>query len=210
MSVDLNCTHKTHIQPVSVSINRRFKAGQVVSESVSNSSPMIVRSNKKVMVLFISNNLPNDPFLMTLLPNDNLANDWSVEPMGGMTSHAVLLSEREGADSVKVCSKGSCSSPRWRATPFGKWVWSKVSLGTGQDHVTVEGDARMAVYVFGGKHRHGYGTAGVCAEGMCMRTRTVAHMHALKDTCIQTHTHICILISSMLKPTCHFTLYLDP
>lgn len=118
------------------------------------------------MVLLLSNNKPNDPFLVTLTPTSKLANGWAVETLDGLESTAVILSESEGAASVKVCLSGECLKPRWTVFPSDtKWVWSNVKVGNKQAHVTVEGAARMAVYVYGGKHRHGYATAGICHGG---------------------------------------------
>lgn len=132
----------------------------------------IVKSDKKVMVLLLSNNKPNDPFLIMLTPTCKLATDWAVETVGGLRSTVAILSEREGAGSVKVCLKGQCRSPKWSNFLSDKrWVWSNVVVGKQQSHVTVKGDARMAVYSYGGKSRHAYGIAGICSEG------THTHIH---------------------------------
>nr|XP_019946686.1 PREDICTED: IgGFc-binding protein-like [Paralichthys olivaceus] len=129
---------------------------------------MAVKSDKKVMVLHLSNNYPHDPFLIRLIPTHRLATDWAVETISGLPSTVAIVSEREGAGSVKVCVRGKCFSPKWFGFKklFNKdWVWFRVFVGSKQNHVTVEGDAQMAVYVYGGKAGHSYGTAGICSEG---------------------------------------------
>lgn len=119
-----------------------------------------------MMVLLISNNWPNDPFLITMTPTFKLASDWSVETVEGLSSTVSVLAEREGAGSVKVCVMGKCLTPRWsNFLSDNHWVWSNVDVGKKQSHVTVTGNARTAVYVYGGQHRHGYGTAGICHKG---------------------------------------------
>ena len=56
--------------------------------------------------------------------------------------------------------------PTWRDFPAdASRVWSRVPLGNKQLHLTVKGDAPMAVYVYGGRTRRGYATTGVCNEG---------------------------------------------
>nr|XP_061814216.1 IgGFc-binding protein-like [Nerophis lumbriciformis]XP_061814224.1 IgGFc-binding protein-like [Nerophis lumbriciformis] len=141
-------------------------AGLMSVHKVKN-SPLVVRSNKKVMVLLLSNNKPHDPFLLTITPTCKMATDWTLQTLGGGFSSAVaLLAEREGSSGVKVCMEGRCLSPRWsNFLSDPRWVWSNVALGSHAGHVTVEGDARMAVYGYGGKTRHGFGTAGVCSTG---------------------------------------------
>ncbi|XP_031697847.1 IgGFc-binding protein-like [Anarrhichthys ocellatus] len=115
------------------------------------------------MVLLLSNNRPYDPFLITLTPTCKHATNWAVETVDGLQNTIAILSEREGARSVKVCMrKGHCQSPRWsNVLSDEKWVWSNIPVGKMQTHVTVRGDARMAVYAYGGDNRHGYGIAGV-------------------------------------------------
>lgn len=152
-----------------VSTNRRLStAGDATIIKLISKHPLVVKSNKNVMVLLVSDNKPFDPFLITLTPTSKFATDWAVETMGELSSTVVILSEKEGAGSVKVCVKeGQCHSPKWQNFLDDKqWVWSNVAVGTLQSHVTVEGDARMAVYAHGGKSRHAYGIAGVCSEGI--------------------------------------------
>ncbi|KAF3840367.1 hypothetical protein F7725_019084 [Dissostichus mawsoni] len=149
------------------------KAGDVILQKLIYKSPLVVKSNKKVMVLLLSDNRPHDPFLITLIPTCKLSTDWAVETVGGLLNTVSILSEKEGAASVKVCWSGRCISPRWSSLLTDKhWVWSNVDVGHQQSHVRVEGDALMAVYAYGGKHRHSYGIAGVCSEGV-----TPPHLH---------------------------------
>ncbi|XP_071061876.1 IgGFc-binding protein-like [Pseudochaenichthys georgianus] len=141
------------------------RAGDVILQKLIYKRPLVVKSNKKIMVLLLSDNRPFDPFLITLIPTCKLSTDWAVETVGGLQNTVSILSEKEGAASVKVCWSGRCISPRWSYLLSDKqWVWSNVDVGQQQSHVRVEGDALMAVYAYGGKHRHSYGMAGVCSE----------------------------------------------
>ena len=126
--------------------------------------------NKKLLVVFLSKKRAHDPIMLVLRSSDRLASAWSLETVDEMSSTAVILSEREGRDSVKVCINSSCSSPMWSKHQAGaKWFWARVDLGQGQNHVTVDGDSDMVVYVYGGSPYEGYATAGVCSEGKCTR-----------------------------------------
>ncbi|CAB1446239.1 unnamed protein product [Pleuronectes platessa] len=141
-------------------------AGDVTLEKFTSEHPLSVKSDKKVMVLLLSDNVPSDPLLIRLIPTHRLGTDWAVETEDGIPSTVAIISEREGSGSVKVCVRGRCSSPKWRHfLNHQHWVWSNVDVGDKQSHVTVKGDAQMAVYVYGGKHRRSYGTAGICSEG---------------------------------------------
>ncbi|XP_049585555.1 IgGFc-binding protein isoform X2 [Syngnathus scovelli] len=141
-------------------------AGLVTYQELINKHPLVVKSNKKVMVLLLSNNKPHAPFLMSLTPTCKFSTSWAVETVNGLPSTVAILSEREGSSSVKVCFKGRCLSPQWNSFKSDQqWVWSNVAVGSEKSHVTVEGDTRMAVYVYGGKDRQAYGTAGVCSAG---------------------------------------------
>ncbi|KAM9353425.1 IgGFc-binding protein-like [Symphorus nematophorus] len=140
-----------------------MRAGDVLMK-LFYKQPLVVRSNKKVMVLLLSDNKPYDPYLITLTPSHKLATDWAVETIDGLSSTVAILSEKEGASSVKLCLNKRCRSLKWHNFPSeALWVWSNVVVGNHRAHLTVEGDSRMAVYVYGGKHRHAYGLAGICS-----------------------------------------------
>ncbi|KAM9852278.1 IgGFc-binding protein-like isoform 2-T2 [Aulostomus maculatus] len=176
-------------------------AGDVIFQKLINRHPMTVKSNKKVMALLLSNNKPNDPFLITLAPTCKMATNWVVETLEGIPSTVAILSEREGAGSVKVCLRGNCLSPRWSIfLSNNEWVWSNVLVGEQESHVTVEGDALMAVYVYGGKYRHGYGTAGVCSKGTppptpppdpCEGVKCRVKEHCVSGACVHMSTATC-------------------
>ncbi|XP_035527995.1 IgGFc-binding protein-like [Morone saxatilis] len=179
-------------------------AGDVTLQKVIFKHPLVLKSDKKVMVLLLSNNKPNDPFLITLTPTCKLATDWAVETVGGIPSTVAILSEREGAGSVKVCLKARCHSPKWRSFLSDKrWVWSNVPVGKEQSHVTVEGDARMAVYIYGGKYRHAYGIAGICSKGHstpapptdpCEQVKCRIKERCVNGACVHISTATCRVI----------------
>ncbi|KAJ3598008.1 hypothetical protein NHX12_001523, partial [Muraenolepis orangiensis] len=123
------------------------------------------QGDKKLMVIFMSDNYPQDPIMLTLRPSNKLASSWSLDTLEKLQSTAVIFSEQQGSSGVKVCVGSNCRSPKW--SPFhsnAKWVWANVPLGNGQKHVRVDGDSGMVVYVYGGKSRYGYSTSGVCSE----------------------------------------------
>ncbi|XP_040020452.2 IgGFc-binding protein [Gasterosteus aculeatus] len=181
---------------------RLSTAGDATIIKLISKHPLVVKSNKNVMVLLVSDNKPFDPFLITLTPTSKFATDWAVETMGELPSTVVILSEKEGAGSVKVCVKeGQCHSPKWQNFLDDKqWVWSNVAVGTLQSHVTVEGDARMAVYAHGGKSRHAYGIAGVCSEETplpptptdpCEQVKCGVKESCVKGKCVHVSTATC-------------------
>ncbi|XP_065813942.1 IgGFc-binding protein [Labrus bergylta] len=143
------------------------KAGQMLAIPMKMKRPLMVKSNKKVMVLLLSDNKPRDPFLITLIPTCKLSTDWTVETVNGFNSWVSIVSRREGASSVKVCNKGQCFSKlEWSSVGSDNvWVSTNVKVGKQQSHFTVEGDVRMAVYAYGGNRAHGFGIAGVCSGG---------------------------------------------
>ncbi|KAM6995238.1 LOW QUALITY PROTEIN: IgGFc-binding protein-like [Tautogolabrus adspersus] len=142
------------------------KAGQIVTMQMGKKLPLIVKSNKKLMVLLLSDNKPNDPFLITLIPTCQFSTDWAVETVGGLNNMVSIVTQREGASSVKLCKEGRCFSKKWASLGSdNQWVWTNVHVGAQQGHFTVEGDANMVVYAYGGKTRHGFGIAGVCSGG---------------------------------------------
>lgn len=150
------------------------KAGIVTFQKLLTKRPLVVESNKNVMVLLLGTGYKLNPFMITLTPTHKLATDWAVEIVGGFESTIAIVSEREGAGSVKWCTGGKCISPTWQRDRHQKrWVWANVNVGTLQRHVTVEGDAQMAVYVYGRKNRHAYGTAVICSEGSVHRPTRV-------------------------------------
>ncbi|TDH12248.1 hypothetical protein EPR50_G00069860 [Perca flavescens] len=177
-------------------------AGSVTLQTLINRQPLVVKSDKKVMVLLLSNNLPNDPFLITLTPSCKLATDWAVETVSGFDNDVAILSERQGAGSVKVCVKGLCQTPKWSDFLSNNgWVWTNVPVGKQQSHVTVKGDARMAVYAYGGTISNAYGIAGVCSGGgappptpapdPCEKVKCRVKERCVKGMCVHVSTATC-------------------
>ncbi|KAK5905281.1 hypothetical protein CesoFtcFv8_006761 [Champsocephalus esox] len=177
------------------------RAGDLILQKQIYTGPLVVKSNKKVMVLLLSDNRPFDPFLITLIPTSKLSTDWAVETVGGLHNTVSILSEKEGAASVKVCWSGRCRSPRWSFFLSDKqWAWSNVNVGQQQSHVRVEGDALMAVYAYGGRHRHSYGIAGVCSEAVtpptpppdpCEKVKCRVKERCVKGECVHVSTATC-------------------
>lgn len=150
-----------------ITIGKELNAGQAYVVSVQPKNPLIIKSDKKVMVMYFSNNKPYDPFLTNILPTSDLANEWSVDTQSKFESTLVIVSEGEGINTVKVCEKNYCvKSLQW--TSFNsdpKYMWVNIPLGEQQQHFSIKGDSLMAVYVYGGMPRDGYATTGVCSKG---------------------------------------------
>ncbi|XP_029360767.1 IgGFc-binding protein-like [Echeneis naucrates] len=180
------------------------RAGQVIVKKIIFHRPAIIKSNKKVLVTFTSDNHPHDPFLMVLTPTERLATAWTVDTMNSVDSYVSIISEREGSSNVKVCLRRNCYSPHWTQLLSDKqWVWSNVPVGKLAAHVKVLGDAQMVVYVYGGKHRHGYGTAGICSEDVapptpapdpCESVKCRAKQRCVDGECIPVSTVTCYAI----------------
>ncbi|XP_055759032.1 IgGFc-binding protein-like [Salvelinus fontinalis] len=150
-----------------VSTAKELNEGQVYVVSVQPKYPLIIKSDKKVMVMYFSNNKPYDPFLTNILPTSDLANEWSVDTQSKFESTLVIVSEGEGIKTIKVCEKNNCvKSLQW--TSFNsdpKYMWVNIPLGEQQQHFSIKGGSLMAVYVYGGMPRDGYATTGVCSKG---------------------------------------------
>ncbi|XP_062321518.1 IgGFc-binding protein-like [Osmerus eperlanus] len=147
--------------------SQKLQAGKTFFERVTFGSPLLIQSNKKVMVMYYSNNKPFDPFLTSILPSSQSPSDWSVDTLDGFKSTAVVLSLREGVHSVNIYGKKTIKNVhiQWNTfLPDDKYVWSIVSLGKKQDNYIIKGDSILSVYVYGGKARDGYGTSGVCSS----------------------------------------------
>lgn len=79
---------------------------------LSTKYPLIIRSDKKVMVMYFSNNKPYDPFLTNILPLSDMANECSVDTQSKFKITMVIVSEGEGINTVKVCEKNKCVKSR--------------------------------------------------------------------------------------------------
>lgn len=140
------------------STKRNLNAGEVYAVDVSNNAAMI-RSNKKVMVMYLSSNYPNDEFLTNLIPTSEMSKSWTIHPQDGFDSTVVVVAEAASASSIS-------GSFKWKKfTANEKFVWANRPLGLQKGPITISGNSLMAVYVFGGKVRHGYGSTGVCNTG---------------------------------------------
>ncbi|XP_042162528.1 IgGFc-binding protein-like [Oncorhynchus tshawytscha] len=185
-----------------VSTAKELNEGQAYVISVQPKYPLIIKSDKKVMVMYFSNNKPYDPFLTNILPTSDLAKEWSVDTQSKFESTLVIVSEGEGIKTVKVCEKNNCvKSLQW--TSFNsdpKYMWVNVPLGEQQQHFSIKGDSLMAVYVYGGMPRDGYATTGVCTKDSapptpppdrCEKVKCREKEECIKGVCVHISKAIC-------------------
>lgn len=122
--------------------------------------PTVIRSNKKIMVMYSSTNIPNDEFLTNIIPVSQMSNTWTVYAQDDYQNFAVVVSETKATNSL-------LSLLNWNIFPANKkYSWAITSLGTQKGPITISKDVPQAVYVYGGKIRYGYATTGVC-NGRC-------------------------------------------
>ncbi|KAJ8332875.1 hypothetical protein SKAU_G00417710 [Synaphobranchus kaupii] len=156
---------------VSIARGKRAKtkdlmAGQTWDVYVRGKIPLVIDSNKKVMVMYYSRNLPYNPFFMSILPSTELSNNWSIDTQASFKSTAVIISEANGVKTTRLDGKKLRRRTKWRPFPADHgFLWTRVKLGRGQRHISITSDALIAVYVYGSKWTHGYSTAGVCYKG---------------------------------------------
>ncbi|KAI2664492.1 IgGFc-binding protein [Labeo rohita] len=175
------------------STKRNLNAGEVYAVDVSNNAAMI-RSNKKVMVMYLSSNYPNDEFLTNLIPTSEMSKSWTIHPQDGFDSTVVVVAEAASASSIS-------GSFKWKKfTANEKFVWANRPLGLQKGPITISGNSLMAVYVFGGKVRHGYGSTGVCNTGFtqtpvpvdpCENVKCRQQEVCKKGVCVPTATVTC-------------------
>ncbi|KAI7809150.1 putative IgGFc-binding protein-like, partial [Triplophysa rosa] len=119
----------------------------------------IIQSNNKIMVIYFSSNFPYDEYLTNVIPTSEMSTSWTIYPQNGYDSNAVIVAE---AAAQRTLSR----SLRWKDFPGdNKYIWSIMPIGSQKGPITISGNSLMAVYVYGGKLRWGYGTTGVCNTG---------------------------------------------
>lgn len=119
----------------------------------------IIQSNNNIMVMYFSSNFPYDEYLTNVIPTSEMSKSWTIYPQYGYDSNAVIVAE---AAAQRTLSR----SLRWKDFPGdNKYVWTIMPIGLQKGPITISGGLPMAVYVFGGKVRWGYGTTGVCNTG---------------------------------------------
>ncbi|XP_049323399.1 IgGFc-binding protein [Astyanax mexicanus] len=133
--------------------HKTLNAGELLNIRVQ--MPTIIRSNKKIMVMYTSSNTPFDEFLTNIIPVSGMAKSWTIHPQDDYQSFAVIVSEVE--------TKSFFGFLTLNAFPANKkYSWSIKPLLLQKGPKTMSGDSLQAVYVFGGKIRHGYSTTGIC------------------------------------------------
>lgn len=137
--------------------------------------PTVIRSNKKIMVMYSSTNIPYDEFLTNIIPVSQMSNSWTIYPQDNYYNFAVVVSEVEA-------SKSLFGFLNWNVFPANKkYSWSIKSLGTQKGPITISGNSPQAVYVYGGEVRYGYATTGVC-NGRSKSVYSV-HLNSIQSKC---------------------------
>ncbi|KAJ8384467.1 hypothetical protein AAFF_G00204880 [Aldrovandia affinis] len=141
-------------------------AGQMWNVCIGGKTPLVIDSDKKVMVMYYSSNRPYDPFFISILPSSVLSNEWSLDTQGSFRSTAIIVSEADGVKTIQFNDKKLHRQVKWRPFPTEhRFLWATVPLGMKQQHISITSDSLIAVYIYGGKIAHGYGTTGVCYKG---------------------------------------------
>ncbi|XP_028436614.1 IgGFc-binding protein [Perca flavescens] len=190
-------------QPVAVLAGHQCLSLGYACEHVYEQLPHVASLGKEYMVPWTgSSKATNWAVIVAAEDNTELATDWAVETVSGFDNDVAILSERQGAGSVKVCVKGLCQTPKWSDFLSNNgWVWTNVPVGKQQSHVTVKGDARMAVYAYGGTISNAYGIAGVCSGGgappptpapdPCEKVKCRVKERCVKGMCVHVSTATC-------------------
>ncbi|XP_066518523.1 IgGFc-binding protein [Hoplias malabaricus] len=133
---------------------RKLRAGELLDISIQ--MPTVVRSNKKIMVMYTSSNFPFDEFLTNIIPTSGMSKSWTVHSQDNYENFVVIVSEVEATKSL-------LGLLNLNVFPADKrYSWAIKSIGTEKGPITITGNSLQAVYVYGGKIRHGYSTTGVC------------------------------------------------
>ncbi|KAI4893837.1 hypothetical protein NFI96_020826 [Prochilodus magdalenae] len=134
--------------------NKKLYAGDILNVVVQ--MPTVIRSNKKIMVMYTSSNFPYDEFLTNIVPISGMSKSWTIHAQDGYQNFVVVVSETETTKSLFGLLK-------WNVFPGNKkYSWAIKPIASQKGPMTMSGDLLQAVYVFGGKIRHGYSTTGVC------------------------------------------------
>ncbi|KAL7835916.1 hypothetical protein SRHO_G00282630 [Serrasalmus rhombeus] len=133
-------------------IHKNLRAGELLDIEVK--LPTIVRSNKKIMVMYTSSNDPFDEFLTNIIPTSGMSKSWTIHSQDDYKNFVVIVSEKQTS---------LFSLLHWNVFPANtKYSWSIKPIGSQKGPITISGDSLQAVYVYGGKIMHGYSTTGVC------------------------------------------------
>lgn len=144
--------------------HKTLHAGELLNVDIN--LPTVIKSNKKIMVMYTSSNLPFDEFLTNIIPTSQMARSWTIHSQEGYENFAVIVSEAETSKSLFGLLKLNVF-PANR-----KYTWAIKPIGSQKGPMTISGDSLQAVYVYGGKIRHGYSTTGVCNTGRNLHEKT--------------------------------------
>ncbi|XP_026887459.2 IgGFc-binding protein [Electrophorus electricus] len=134
--------------------HKKLHAGELLDIAIQ--LPTIIQSNKMIMVMYTSSNIPFDEFLTNVIPTSGMSKSWSIYSQDDYQNFAVIVSEAESRGSV-------FDLLNLNVFPANKkYTWAIKPIGSQKGPMTISGDLPKAVYVYGGKTRHGYGTTAVC------------------------------------------------
>ncbi|XP_060756598.1 IgGFc-binding protein-like [Neoarius graeffei] len=135
---------------------KSLSSGELLDASVT--LPTVIRSNKKIMVMFSSSNFPNDEFLTNIIPVSQMSKTWTVYGQDTYDNYAVVVSEEDPSQSILGVLKLNLFPANM------KYSWAIKPMGKTKGPLTITSEKPQAVYIYGGKNRHGYATTGVCNE----------------------------------------------
>ncbi|XP_026780753.3 IgGFc-binding protein isoform X1 [Pangasianodon hypophthalmus] len=170
--------------------HKSLRSGELLNVFIN--LPTVIRSNKKIMVMYSSSNLPFDEFLTNIIPVSRMSNSWTVYAQDSYLNFAVVVSEMQPSISLLNLLVPVFAANR-------KYTWSIRALGSQKGPITISNKLPQAVYVFGGKERHGYATTGVCSAPSpplppvdpCASVKCRWREECKKGVCVRVDTATC-------------------
>lgn len=148
-----------------IPLTKKLNAGELLNVLVTVAT--VIRSNKKVMVMYTSVNNPYDEFLTNIIPVSKMSKSWSVYAIDDYQNFAVIVSEVETKNPFYFLNPNAFPANN-------KYTWAIKPLGNKEGLISLTGDLPQAVYIFGGKTRYGYSTTGMC-NGKALKLASILH-----------------------------------
>ncbi|XP_062841259.1 IgGFc-binding protein-like [Trichomycterus rosablanca] len=174
-----------------IPLTKKLQAGELLNVMVT--LPTVIRSNKKIMVMYTSTNNPFDEFFTNIIPVSKMSKSWSIYALDDYQNFAVIVSEGD-------TSKNLFGLLNLNVFPGNKkYTWAIKPLGTKEGTISLTSELPQAVYVFGGKIRHGYSTTGVCNAPTlppvpvdpCANVKCREREQCKNGVCVRIETAIC-------------------
>ncbi|KAJ1132320.1 hypothetical protein NDU88_010644 [Pleurodeles waltl] len=159
--------------------SQNLVAGQVITLEVTTLRPLYIKATAGIQVILYFTGLTggydiiNNPFIINIPDVGSYCTSYFTYGLDKFDNYAILVTERSATREI-TSNKLPLSGQQWIPIEGTDYSWSYFPVGKKLSSDLIEGKSPFMLLNFGVSQRDGYGSLGICIDGMYNRFLTLS------------------------------------